>query len=257
MKTFKTVARYDEISKKLNSKICDTLLCHGFTYCEDSPKYVIVIGGDGTFLDAVHSNIKNLDNTYFYGIHTGTLGFFTDYKSDELDEFLNDFLTKDEKIVEYQMIELTVDDNQTCYALNEIRIENARRTQVIEITVDDLEFETFRGTGICVCTQLGSTAYNRSIHGAIVQDGLPILEMSEIAGIHHSSYKSLGVPIILKDKSVITFKSEDFNGALLCNDAHFYDLTDEKKITVKLSDKKVKMLRYKNISYFKKVQSLF
>ncbi len=257
MKTFKTVVRYDEISKKLDSKIKDALVSNGFKYQEINPDYVIVIGGDGTFLQAVHNCLNSLESTYFYGIHTGTLGFFTDYKSDEIDEFLNDFLSGKCKVIKYQLLEVEVDNKDKYYAVNEMRIENSLRTQVLEIKVNDLEFETFRGTGMCVCTQIGSTAYNRSLSGAVIQEGLPLIEMSEIAGIHHSSYRSLGVPIVMREDSVITFESNNFNGAILCNDASYVRLDNVKKVTVKLCDKKINMLRFKEVSYFKKLQSLF
>ena len=257
MKTFKTIVRYDDISKELDRKIKKVLTDNGFEYLDEKPEYVIVIGGDGTFLKAVHENIESLDTTYFYGIHTGTLGFFTDYKSDEVDEFLDDFLNKTENIVKYQLLEVEVDNDKKYYAVNEMRIENSLKTQVLDITVNGLELETFRGTGMCVCTQIGSSAYNRSLDGAVIQEGLPLIQMSEIAGIHHSSYRSLGVPIIMSENSIITFKSNDFNGAILCHDAYHTKLDGNKIVTVRLCDKKINMLRFKEISYFKKLQSLF
>lgn len=257
MKTFKTVVRYDEISKNLDKKIKTALTKDGFIYSEDNAENIIVVGGDGTFLKAVHDNMDYLDNVYFYGIHTGTLGFFTDYTSDEIDEFLAHFTKEKAEIVKYQLLEIELDNKVKKYAVNEMRIENPFRTQKMEVKVDNLEFETFRGTGICVCTQLGSTAYNRSLNGAVIQEGLPLIEMSEIAGIHHKAYRSLGVPIVMSEQAVITFESDDFHGAILCYDAHHLPINDIKKITVRLCDKKIKMLRFKNLSYFKKLQSLF
>ena len=44
---------------------------------------MIFIGGDGTLLYAVQKYLDLLDDVNFVGIHTGTLGFFTDYTEEE------------------------------------------------------------------------------------------------------------------------------------------------------------------------------
>ncbi|MDI9519022.1 MAG: NAD(+)/NADH kinase, partial [Bacillota bacterium] len=169
MKRFETVVRFDETSNNINDYIKETLLNNGYFYDEINSEIIIVIGGDGTFLKAVHNNIDRLDEVSFYGIHTGTLGFFTDYKSDEVEEFVYDLINKKPILREYQLLKVKVDNNDVYYALNEMRIENVVRTQVLNVTLNGEEFETFRGTGMCVSTQLGSTAYNRSLKGAVIQ----------------------------------------------------------------------------------------
>ena len=258
MKRFETVVRFDETSNNINDYIKETLLNNGYFYDEINSEIIIVIGGDGTFLKAVHNNIDRLDEVSFYGIHTGTLGFFTDYKSDEVEEFVDDLINKKPILREYQLLKVKVDNNDVYYALNEMRIENVVRTQVLNVTLNGEEFETFRGTGMCVSTQIGSTAYNRSLKGAVIQDGLPLIQMSEIAGIHHSAYRSLGVPIVMSEDSKIVFESSCFEDAILCIDSCFYKLNgNHKKISVELGEKKIKFLRFKNVSYFKKLQTLF
>ena len=54
-----------------------------FIYDEKNPDLVISIGGDGTILEAVHQYLMLM---LFVGIHTGTLGFYTDYQVDEVDQ---------------------------------------------------------------------------------------------------------------------------------------------------------------------------
>src|SRR5699024_2537418 len=85
-------------------------------------------------------------------------------------------------------------------ALNEVRVENNRRSQVIDVYINDDCFETFRGNGLCVSTASGSTAYNKSLGGAVINSGAELMQLSEIAGIHHNAYRSLGSSLIL-DKS--------------------------------------------------------
>jgi len=111
---------------------------------------------------------------------------------------------------------------------------------------------------MCIATQLGSTAYNRSLHGAIIQEGLNTIEMCEISGIHHNKYRSLNAPFVMKDTCKITLESESFKGALLGTDSEVYPMDTAHRIEIEIAeDKKVKMYRGKKISYFDRLQSLF
>lgn len=96
MKKFKVTARPDELSEKLKQRTIADLTANGYEYDELYPDYCFVIGGDGTFIYAVHEIMRahtvSLRDMKFYGIHTGTLGFYTDYRDTEYDEFIQTFL---------------------------------------------------------------------------------------------------------------------------------------------------------------------
>ncbi len=257
MEKFTVVARPDELSGILEKKIESELLKHDFVRDDQDPEIVIVVGGDGTFIYAVHQFIDRLQDVCFYGLHTGTLGFYSDYQDCELNEFLDVLISKIGHEERLSVLRGEVNQKRY-YALNEIRIENAARTQVMDVYVNDVLLETFRGTGMCVCTQLGSTAYNRSLGGAVIQEGLDLIEMSEISGIHHSKYRSLDAPFVLKNDSVIRFESESFDGALLGVDSDVYPLGNTKTIEIKIcSARHIRVLRGKNVSYFERLKTLY
>ena len=65
---------------------------------------------------------------------------------------------------------------ETYLALNEMRIDHGYTTQVIDVYIDDELLEVFRGNGLCVSTPSGSTAYNKSIGGAVIYPGSPLIE---------------------------------------------------------------------------------
>lgn len=259
MKRYAVVCRQDELSKGIRDTIKDKLDQASILEDSQQPETVFVVGGDGTFLAAVHQYIPRLSKTQFIGIHTGTLGFMTDYQVEEIDQLLTDYLTKDPKVDELRLLEIEVDqdENSPYYAMNEMRIENTIKTQILEITIDDVFFETFRGTGICLATQMGSTAYNRSIKGAVIQHGLDLLQLSEIAGIHHREFQSLGNSIILNEKARFQFTSESFEGAILCYDHCSVPLTSTKKICCKNSEKTVRIARYRPYHYLARLKNLF
>lgn len=259
MEKYTFVTRPDDISRGIQNRI-DLDLAHteGFIRDDEHPETVIVIGGDGTFIYAVHQYIDRLDEVRFYGIHTGTLGFYTDYRDCELAEFVTAFKKGEYRIKTYPMLRCEDTYGKVTYAINEIRVENAARTQTLNVYINGEYLETFRGTGMCICTQLGSTAYNRSLGGAVIQEGLNLIELAEIAGIHHSRYRSLEAPLILKGDSVIELKAETFNGALLGYDADVYPLNDVDSLEIKVcAVREVKVMSTKNISYFDRLKSLY
>src|SRR5699024_5214340 len=61
----------------------------GLTYDDQHPEVVITIGGDGTLLSAFHHYIDQLDQIRFVGIHTGHLGFYTDWRNFEIDDLVD------------------------------------------------------------------------------------------------------------------------------------------------------------------------
>lgn len=251
------VVRPDELSEMLERSIQKKLEANGFIRDDMDPETVIVIGGDGTFIFAVHEYIDRLKDVRFFGLHTGTLGFYSDYKDEEVNEFVDVLINHEGKEEILSVLRGEV-GSRRYYALNEIRVENAARTQVMDVYINDVKLETFRGTGMCVCTQLGSTAYNRSLGGAVIQEGLDLIEMAEISGIHHSKYRSLDAPFVLKADSVIRFEAESFDGALLGVDSDVFSLNGTNKIEIKIcSARHIRVLRGKKVSYFERLKSLF
>ncbi|MCR5229598.1 MAG: NAD kinase [Solobacterium sp.] len=256
-KKYAVSVRPDEHSYEIRDRIEKVLTENGYERDDENPSVVFTVGGDGTFLYAVHQYLDKLENVCFYGLHTGTLGFYTDYRDSDFDEFMDFFLKGKVTETDYPLLEIHT-ETQSFYALNEVRVENAARTQKMNVYINDRLFETYRGTGMCLATQLGSTAYNRSLGGAVIQEGLDVVEMSEIAGIHHIKFRSLGSPIILKSTARVTWESESFQGALLGVDAEVYPLDDVKRIDICESPvMRVRMLRGRKIRYLDRLQSLF
>lgn len=262
MKKYMVVERPDDVSKSFGKKVRNELNANGYLEDEEQPEIVFVIGGDGTFIYAVHEVLRKhgtrMNDIAFYGIHTGTLGFYTDFRDSDYREFMDAFFAGNYRVVNYPLLSAFIDHKVQHNAINEVRIENAARTQYLEIYINDVLFETFRGTGICVSTQLGSTAFNRSLGGAVIQEGLPLIEMTEIAGIHHIKYRSLEAPLILTDDTVIKMKSKSFDGALLGIDSDVYPLDGREEVIIaRCESTSVRMLRGREVSWFDKVKSLF
>lgn len=135
-----------------------------FMYDDQNPDLVISIGGDGTILEAVHHYLNK--DCCFVGIHTGTLGFYTDYQVDQVDQFIKDVTSREFTTMKRYLLEIKVNkknQSETYYALNELRLDQGLQAQVIHVYINDVLFEVFRGNGLCVSTPSGSTAYNKSL----------------------------------------------------------------------------------------------
>ena len=63
---------------------------------------------------------------------------------------------------------------------------------VADLTINGVDFERFRGDGITVSTPTGSTAYNKSLGGAVLHPTIEALQIAEIASLNNRVYRTLG-----------------------------------------------------------------
>lgn len=260
MQRFDIVHRGDKESLALSREIIEKLKSNGLKYSIDNPELIICVGGDGTLLNAFHDNLKRLDKVMFVGIHTGTLGFSTDYTKDEIDQLVEDISNKEPIIDTKRVLEVECYNggkNLHFFALNEVRVENIVKTQPIEVFINNDYFELFRGNGFCVSGQHGSTAYNRSIGGAVIYPGLDLLQLTEISGIHHRHAKSLASPLIMNPDAIISLRSESFKHALLCFDHLHIHLDMIYRVDIYNSQLSMRFARYRSIPHLKRLTALF
>ena len=259
MKKFSIVAKDDNDSLLIAKKIQRQLFSNEMSYSEKDPDIVCVVGGDGTFLAAIHKYINLLDKIVFTGINTGTLGFFIDYTIEELDSYIDDILHKEPTIERRRLIRTDViGDNRRSYlAVNEMRVENITRTQNIDVFINDEKLETFKGNGLCVSTQAGSTAYNRALGGAVVERGLEVLQLTEVAGVHHTLNRSLSSPLVMGPDNVITLNSKFESNSLLCFDRYAINLKGVTSLIISLSESSYRIAHYKPMAYIHHLYHLF
>lgn len=100
-------------------------------------------------LSAFHHYQKDLNNIRFVGIHTGHLGFYTDWRSFEIDDLVDSLVKDSGQAVSYPLLAMkaTYSDGQieNYIALNESTIRNVTRTMVCDVFINNYLFENFRG----------------------------------------------------------------------------------------------------------------
>ena len=232
---------------------------YGFSFDDKNPDVVIAIGGDGTFLRAVHTYIEQLDKVKFIGINTGTLGFFYNFSKNDF-PLMMELLAKGEyNVKKHHLLRGDIkyeNDDEIIYAVNEIRIENPFHTLISNVFVNDEELETFRGNGLVVASSLGSSAYNKSLGGALLDNDIEALELTEIAAISNNTYRSLGSSLVLSNEKTVTFAGE-FKGAVVGYDYLNMEQKELVRITISQSEKVINIIRPKNHSYIERIRKSF
>ena len=229
---------------------------NGHSLDDLKPHVVIFIGGDGTFLRAVHQYIDILDSVCFLGLNSGSLGFFLDIEKNDFSKVLSLLNNKDAFVKEHHLIECLINNENTIYAVNEVRLENPFHTLICDVDINHERLETFRGNGLVISSELGSSAYNKSLGGALIDHDLNALELSEIAPIENNVYRSLGSSLVVSSKSTIEL-SGNIEECLIGYDHFVKKDVKPKTLMIKKSTKTVKILYPKSHSFVSSIKRSF
>lgn len=223
-----------------------------YTNIPNDTDFIIALGGDGTILQASQNSIKL--NIPIIGFNTGTLGFLSEYKIKNIKSILLKVLNNEYLIEERMMLEVYDSKNNLLdICLNDIVIarEGFSRIVSIETKVDDKIINQFRGDGIIVSTPTGSTGYNLSLGGPIVSPKAKNIIITPIA-----CHSLLSRPIVLSDEENIDItimhsrKTQEKEAILTCDGRRNIDLHSGDVLTVKTSNKKVKLLKITKNNFF-------
>lgn len=222
----------------------------------EHPNIVIVIGGDGTFISAVHQ----YPDAVFFGIHTGHLGFFANYILEDVEQLITDINQKTYKVEKIDTLECTLVTSEKIiqnFAINEMTLLTPPKTLILDVEVDGNRLETFRGTGLCISTAYGSTAYNKSLHGAIIDPNIKAIQIAEIAGINSNQYRTLGNSFILSSNRGIILKTTQLEDVFVTIDHLSYHLEHFQNAQIRLSEKTISVAHSKNNDFMERLRRTF
>lgn len=248
----------EAVSKELWTKLKEA----NFILTPKNPDIVISIGGDGMLLSAFHKYEKLIDRVRFVGIHTGHLGFYTDYRDFEVEKLIENLKLDTGAKVSYPILNVKVKlaDGRVveARALNEATIKRLSKTMVADVIINNVPFERFRGDGISVSTPTGSTAYNKSLGGAVLHPTIEALQIAEVASLNNRVYRTLGSSIVVpkKDKIVIEPKHSDRYSIAVDNKTYVYDNIE--KIEYQIDQHKIHFLATpSHTSFWNRVKDAF
>ncbi len=146
---------------------------------DGSTDCVIVLGGDGTLIQVAGALVAT--DIPLLGINLGTLGYLAEVEREQIIPTL-DKLMADEYDIEERMMLNAVTHGCSHDALNDIVIARAGELKVVRynVYVNDKLLTSYDADGIIVSTPTGSTGYNLSAGGPIVEPGASIILMTPI-----------------------------------------------------------------------------
>ncbi len=177
----------------------------------DDTECIIVLGGDGTLLQAAHD--LNRKNIPLLGVNIGTLGFLTDAGMDTVEDALSNILCGNYELDIRMMLSGRVYRNGSMVyeniALNDIVINRCGALQLIEfdVLVNGEYLSSYAADGMIVATATGSTAYSLSAGGPIIQPNAEMIMVTPIC------------PHTLNKNSII-FGADDKVSIVICDHKH-------------------------------------
>lgn len=143
---------------------------------------IIPVGGDGTIIHTAKHAVK--ENKPVLGINAGRIGFLAGIEIDELDRLrdLVDGNYKIEKRIMLEVIHKGQDFENKYLAFNDAVISKGSLSRMIETDVycNDRYVISYRADGLILSTPIGSTAYNLSAGGPVVEPNLESIVMTPI-----------------------------------------------------------------------------
>tara|TARA_Y100001970_G_scaffold245310_1_gene312224 strand:- start:418 stop:1188 length:771 start_codon:yes stop_codon:yes gene_type:complete len=220
-------------------------------YSLSKSNIIIVIGGDGFMLQTLKKN-KNISKS-FYGINSGNYGFLMNKFSSK--NTVKNF-SKAKKIT-ISPLEMIVKNKlgikKKAIAINEVSILRQSR-QAASMSIKNgskIIIKKLVSDGVLVSTPAGSTAYNLSVHGPILNLNSKKLSIAPISAFRPRRWKGK----IISDKSKITIRNINPQKRPISAVADNIEIRNAKIILVKINKKiKFNLLYDKNNSLQKKIK---
>lgn len=157
------------------------------------------IGGDGTFLRTAAWVADT--GTPILGINTGHLGYLAPLPVADAPAFVDNILAGNYTVEHRSLLQVTEPATRGWHcALNEVVLAKDDSASLItaETLLDSRPLATYKADGLIIATPTGSTAYNLSAGGPIIQPTAPVWVLSPIAA------HSLGMrPLVVSDDTVL------------------------------------------------------
>ena len=172
--------------------------------------FALSVGGDGTFLTTA-SLVGHLDIPIL-GINCGHLGYLAEVQTEHIDAVLDQLITNNYTIEQRRMLEVTCQQDgkiASPYALNEVAILKSGLSSMItvDVTLNGEFLHNYKADGLLVATPTGSTAYNLSVGGPLLDPHVNAIILTPVA-THSLNIR----PLVVLDDSKIDVKISSRNG---------------------------------------------
>jgi NAD+ kinase len=162
----------------VDSRITDEFpIPAGFLQGQDA---CCVLGGDGTILSVVQEAVAA--KAPVFGINQGKLGFLATFSQGEALGLFEKLLAGHYQVVHRTLLRATAADGRETLALNDFVLKHPSLSRLVSLEVysnDELVTE-YHCDGLIIATPTGSTAYNLSAGGPLIQPDAQVFVMTPI-----------------------------------------------------------------------------
>lgn len=203
----------------------------------DGATLVVSLGGDGTFLKS--ARLAHAIGARVLAVNLGRLGFLLNVPPREIIGEIKAALVGNE-VVERLALRISVSDTTLDeFALNEVVVERAHAGHMVRLKtyVDDEEYLTYSADGVMVATPTGSTGYNFSAGGPVVEATLPVMILTPIAP-HFTINRS----IVVADDKVIRLVADNKPAVIVADGQPIFSLEAGHYVEVRKSPTPVRVV---------------
>lgn len=244
-------------------KIQNEMEPHGFEFVSnyDHADIIASVGGDGSFLQACRKTNFSKDKVYI-GIKTrlDQNYLYVDFSVDDIPHLINSIDSEEVMVRKYPILEVNLNDQMSYLCLNDFYIKSSViKPMKMEIFIDDEYFEAFNGDGLLISTPTGSTGYNKSLDGAIIDPKIRSMQLTEIASLNNNNFRTVSSSVVLGDTRTlkITLDKEGNYYPIMGLDNEALSIQETDFITLKIQDKYIRTLKLPQNSFWSKVQRKF
>ena len=212
------------------------------SHADETIDFALSVGGDGTFLTTA-SLVGHLDIPIL-GINCGHLGYLAEVQTDNIEAVLDQLITNNYTIEQRRMLEVTCPQEgkiASPFALNEVAILKSGLSSMItvDVTLNDEFLHNYKADGLLIATPTGSTAYNLSVGGPLLDPHVNAIILTPVA-THSLNIR----PLVVLDDSKIDLKISSRNGNyLLSVDGRSQVLNQDISLHVERSQRTIKLVR--------------
>src|SRR3989338_4905449 len=236
----------------------------------NKPDLVIVLGGDGTILEAARKYHEL--GSLILGLNLGNVGFLASVRNEkDFLEALRNLFRGNYGVIERMMLSAQVERSDktifTTEALNEVVVKNPLGMVELEARIAGHPVKDIKGTGILIATATGSTAYNLSAHGPIVMPDIKCFIVTELLD-HSIPSPSLVVKynntinievVSYRERGLISLSKtgKKIDVLLVADGESVFPLQEKDEVIIKSSPHLIKFAELEKNYFFKSLQEKF
>lgn len=211
---------------------------------------VLVIGGDGTLIQAARELLDK--KVQLIGINLGTLGYLTEIEMQTVYPALDKLFADEYTVEERMMLRGSLPNGKENIALNDIIVTRYSSLRLISfrVYVNGELLNTYQADGMIISTPTGSTAYNLSAGGPVVEPTASLIVLTPICS---HALNTSSIILSVEDEIIIEMgnrRENEVEEAVVA-----FDGTDVLKvrtgdrIRVKKADETMKLMKINQVSF--------